>query len=162
MGHLFLQLRLPSAVLGQLLRAVAAAPASAGHQALQRGASEPQHREAAGLLCRVPAAPASKEALLLPSHTGPHQSPSYAVLFPICVTAGKWHTIPTASWVLPTPRKDTIHEFSWVAATFGLPEWCAEQQEPETKSIPLSFVLGILLVSEKGPEISRHYFVSEL
>lgn len=44
------------------------------------------------------------------------------------------------------------------SATFGLPEWHAEQLELETKSIPLSFVLGILLVSEKGPETHRHYF----
>lgn len=63
---------------------------------------------------------------------------------------------------LPAPRKETTHEFSRVAATFGLPEWCAEQLEQETKSIPLSFVFGVLQVSEKGPETSGHYFVSEL
>lgn len=91
MGGLFLQLHLPSAVLGQLLGVVAAALGThiCRPPVLQNRAAEPQHREAAGLLCRVSAAAASEEALLLMSHAGPCQSPSYAVLFPICVTAGK-------------------------------------------------------------------------
>lgn len=41
------------------------------------------------------AAAGSKEAVLLPSHTGPHQSPSCGVPFPVCVTGGKRHSILT-------------------------------------------------------------------
>lgn len=123
-GGLFLQHHLPSAVLGQLLGAVLVLG-----QLLGAVVSEPQHWEAAGLPCRLP-------ALLLLNHTGPQHSPSQAVLFPSCVTAGKWPTIPAASWVLPAPGNDTAQEFSWVVASFQLPEQWAEQQEAEGKSIP--------------------------
>lgn len=127
-GGLFLRLHLPSAVLGQLLGAVAVigqvlgavAAALGTHICRPLGTAEQSFWAAAQRSSRIALWGAScyslKRGTPLPSHTGPHQSPSYAVLFPICVTAGKRHTIPTASWVLPTPRKDTTHNFSRVAA----------------------------------------------
>lgn len=90
MGGLSLQLHLPSAVLGQLVGAAAAAlgthicrPPGTAEQSLSHGTEKQQD-------CSV-------GCQLLPSCTGPHQSPSYAVLFLICVAAGKRHAVPTAS-----------------------------------------------------------------
>lgn len=85
-----------------------------------------------------------QEALPVPSHTGTHQSPRDSVLVPSCVTVGSDTPFLLLHVSLPACRKETTREFSWVAATFGLPEWCAEQQEHKAKSIPLSFVFGIL------------------